>query len=90
MGQEFTSLTSWFLSANCWVAVDRRESRVLYELIFVAFDWFQILMHDHLLILTHITLIHNSFVEAVDTQNKLQRLPVFLYFKWDPLLGVQT
>ena len=25
----------------------RRESRVLYELIFVAFDWFRILMHDH-------------------------------------------
>ena len=41
-GQEFASLTSWFLSANCRVAVrpqmHRRESRVLYELIFVAFD----------------------------------------------------
>ena len=34
----------------------RRESRVLYELIFVAFDWFRIIMHDHLLILTRITL----------------------------------
>ena len=34
----------------------RRESRVLYELIFIAFDLFRILMHDHLLILTHITL----------------------------------
>ena len=32
----------------------RCESRVLYELIFVAFDCFRILMHDHLLILTHI------------------------------------
>ena len=31
----------------------RRESRVLYELIFVAFDWFRILMQDHLLILSH-------------------------------------
>ena len=60
MGRELASLTSWLLSANCRVAVRpqmyRRESRVLYELIFVAFDWFRILMrHDHLLILTHIT-----------------------------------
>ena len=47
-------------SATCRVAVRpqmyRRESRVLYELIFVAFHWFRILTHDHLLILTHITL----------------------------------
>ena len=60
MGQEFASLTSWLFSANCRVAVRpqmyRRESRVLYELIFVAFDWFRILMHDHLLILIHMTL----------------------------------
>ena len=60
MGQEFASLTSWLLSANCRVAVRpqmyRREFRVLYELIFVAFDWFRILLHDHLLILTLITL----------------------------------
>ena len=64
------SRTSWLLSANCRVAVRpqiyRRESRVLYELIFVAFDWFRMLMPDHLLILTHITLtlhyIHESIV----------------------------
>ena len=59
MGQEFASLISRLLSTNCRVAVRpqmyRRESRVLYELIFVAFDWFQMLMHDYLLILTHIT-----------------------------------
>ena len=58
--QEFASLTSWLLSGNCRVAVRpqiyRRESRDLYELIFVAFDWLRILMHDHLLVLTHITL----------------------------------
>ena len=72
MGQEFASLTSWLLSANCRVAVRpqmyRRESRVLYELIFVAFDWFRILMHDHLLILTHIILtlhyVHDSTVST--------------------------
>ena len=41
VGQKFASLTSWLLSANCRVAVRPqmyRESRVLYELIFVAFD----------------------------------------------------
>ena len=31
----------------------RRKSRVLYELPFLAFDWFQILMYDRLLILTY-------------------------------------
>ena len=44
MGQEFASLTSWLLSANCQVAVwpqmYHRESQVLYELTFIAFDWF--------------------------------------------------
>ena len=34
----------------------RSESRVPYDLIFIAFYWFQILMHDHLLILTHTVL----------------------------------
>ena len=86
MGQEFASLTSWLLSANCRVAVRpqmyRRESRVLYELIFVAFDCFRILlMHEHLLILTHITLtymmdsIASTASEAVDT--KMIKLKAF-------------
>ena len=74
------SLTSWLLSANCRVRPQmyRRESRVLYELIFVTLDWFRILMQNHLLILTHITLtlccIHDSsvysIIEAADKKNK--------------------
>ena len=42
----------------------RRESEVLYELIFVTLEWFRISMHDHLLILTHITLTHDSIVSV--------------------------
>ena len=68
MGQEFASLTSWLLSANCQVAVRpqmyRRESRVLNELNFVAFDWFRILLHEHLLILTHSYYTHDSIVST--------------------------
>ena len=67
MGQEFASLTSWFLLANCRAGVRpqmyRCESRVLYELIFVAPDWFRILKHDHLLILIHIMLtLHTRYI----------------------------
>ena len=51
MGQEFASLTSCLLSTNCqvavWLQMYRRESGVLYKLIFVVFDWFKILMHNH-------------------------------------------
>ena len=46
---------------------------LLRPVIFFAFDWFRISMHDHLLILTHVTLtLHTrshsiySFTEAVD------------------------
>ena len=80
-GQELASLTSWLLSANCRIAVRpqfmyRRESQVLYELIFVAFDWFRILLYDYLLILTPILTLHYitrqhsvySFIGAVDTK----------------------
>ena len=46
-------MTSWLLSANCQVAVRSqmycRKSRVFNELIFVAFYWFRILLHVHLL-----------------------------------------
>ena len=45
-----------------WVAVRPQmyhyESRVLYELILVAFDWFQILIKDHLLILILTLCLH--------------------------------
>ena len=72
MCQEFASLTSWLLSANCLVAVRpqmyHHESQVLHELIFIAFNLFRILMHNHLLIFTHITLalhyIHDSIVST--------------------------
>ena len=67
MGHKPASLTSWLLSTNCRVAVRPQmylESRVLYELIFVAFDWFRIFMHGHLLILTHITLHYISYTIA--------------------------
>ena len=57
-------LTSWLLSANCRAAVRpqmcRHESQVLYKLIFVAFDWFQILLDNRaistIIIMTHFQL----------------------------------
>ena len=56
MGQEFASLTSWLLSVNCRVAVQlqmyHHEFRVLYKLIFIAFDWF-----NHLLIAQNTLLV---------------------------------
>ena len=62
MGQEFASLVLWVLSANSRVAVQPQmymychEFSVIYELIYIAFDSFGRIMHDHLLILTHIML----------------------------------
>ena len=48
----------------------------LYELNFVAFDWLRILMHDHLLILTHITLtldyVHDSVVSTASLKPRYE------------------
>ena len=81
MGKKFASLTLWLLSANCRVAVRSQmyhsESQVLYKLIFIAFYWFQILIHDHLLILTHIILtfhyIHDCIVSEASQKQQTQK-----------------
>ena len=36
------------LLAELRLQMHRPESQVLYKLIFVAFDWFQILMHNNI------------------------------------------
>ena len=49
-------LPSAILQVAVHMQMYRSESQVSYDLIFIAFYWFQILMHDHLLILTHTVL----------------------------------
>ena len=76
---KFKRTSSWLLSANCRIAersqLYRRESRVLYEIIFVAFHWFRILIHDHLLILTH-AYIHDDIVSAASSSRPKNQVEI--------------